>query len=182
MQFKVVPSQIIRPLFNLESPNFTRKSKPTQCTVTPDMTPQATSGRHLSQFDEKRPKMPPPTVLGRILVARRFAYPPIDGLLVHSDKSKILVNSINPRPFTNIWMNGKALEEVDPIGTSIKEVTIRRAQAYWAIRRMTDHLPCQHCSMDVRAGRWRWSWKGESKRLKQMLHEDAWHIIQRLLN
>ena len=36
------------------------------------MTPQATSGRRLLMF-EKRPKMPPPTAFGQILVARRLA-------------------------------------------------------------------------------------------------------------
>ena len=43
-------------------------------TLQPHMTPLAAFGRHLSKFD-KRPKMPPPTALGRILVARRFACP-----------------------------------------------------------------------------------------------------------
>ena len=36
----------------------------------PDMTSLATSGLHLSK-DEKRPQMPPPTAMGRILVAWR---------------------------------------------------------------------------------------------------------------
>ena len=31
----------------------------------------------------------------------------------NSDKSKILVNSIKPRPSTNVQMNGQKLEEVD---------------------------------------------------------------------
>ena len=34
------------------------------------------------------------------------------GMEISSDKGKILVNSIKPRPSTNIWMNGKTLEEV----------------------------------------------------------------------
>ena len=56
------------------------------------------------------------------------------------DKRKILVNSINPRPSTNIWINGQTLEEVDQFkylgsiqtkdGTSIKEVKIKLAQAH----------------------------------------------------
>ena len=32
---------------------------------------------------------------------------------INSDKSKILVNSIKPRPSTNIQMNGQTLKEVD---------------------------------------------------------------------
>ena len=63
-----------------------------------------------------------------------------------SKKSKILVKSIKPRPSTKIiWMNGKALEDVNQFkysgsteaidGTSIKEVKIRLAQAYSAITR-----------------------------------------------
>ena len=32
---------------------------------------------------------------------------------INSDKSKILANSIEPRPSTNIWMNVKKLEVVD---------------------------------------------------------------------
>ena len=32
------------------------------------------------------------------------------GMEISSDKSKILDNSIKPRPSTNIWMNGKMLE------------------------------------------------------------------------
>ena len=34
---------------------------------------QLLSGRHFSKFEKKRPKMPPPSTLDRILVARRFA-------------------------------------------------------------------------------------------------------------
>ena len=54
-----------------------------------------------------------------------------------SDNSKILVNSIKPKPSTNIWMNGEVLEEVDEFkylgstqtkdGASIKKVMIRLA-------------------------------------------------------
>ena len=43
-------SWIIRPLFNVESPNFTRSSMPTYSSATPDMTSPTTSGRHLSKF------------------------------------------------------------------------------------------------------------------------------------
>ena len=35
------------------------------------------------------------------------------GMEISSEKSKILVNSIKPRPSTNIQMNGQMLEEVD---------------------------------------------------------------------
>jgi hypothetical protein len=45
------------------------------------MTSPATSDRHLSKFG-KWLKMPLATALGRILVARRFASPPIGGRLV----------------------------------------------------------------------------------------------------
>ena len=61
------------------------------------------------------------------------------GLEISSDKSKIVINNIKPRPSTNVWMNGKPLEEVDQFqylgstqtndGISIKEVKIRLAQA-----------------------------------------------------
>ena len=32
---------------------------------------------------------------------------------ISSDKGKILINGINVRPSTNMWMNGKTLKEVD---------------------------------------------------------------------
>ena len=35
------------------------------------------------------------------------------GMEVSSDKSKILVSGMKPRPSTNIWMNGKPLKEAD---------------------------------------------------------------------
>ena len=35
------------------------------------------------------------------------------GMEISSHKSKILVNSIQPRPCTNIWVTGKTLEEVN---------------------------------------------------------------------
>ena len=54
------------------------------------------------------------------------------GMEISFDKSQILFNSIKPRPSTNMWMNGKTLEEVDQFkylgstqtkdGISIKEV------------------------------------------------------------
>ena len=59
-------------MFNSDSPNVARTSRTTYSTAIPDMTSPATSGRHLSKF-AKRPKMPPHTALGRILLVRRFA-------------------------------------------------------------------------------------------------------------
>ena len=60
-----------------------------------------------------------------------------------SEKSKILVNCIKPRPSTNIKMKGQTLEEVDQFsylgstqtkdGTSVKEVKIKLAQAHSAM-------------------------------------------------
>ena len=79
------PSKCLFGLFNVESPNSTRPSMSTKPSAIPDMTSSATSGRHFSKF-EKRPKMPPPNSLGRILVARRFACPPIGGVLVSSSR------------------------------------------------------------------------------------------------
>ena len=35
------------------------------------------------------------------------------GMEISSDKSKIIVHSTKPRPSSNIWMNGKGLEEAD---------------------------------------------------------------------
>ena len=68
------------------------------------------------------------------------------GMEISYDKSKFLVNSIKPRPSTNICVNGKTLEEVDHFrylgstqtndGTSIKEVKIRLAQAHSATTRI----------------------------------------------
>ena len=64
---------------------------------------------------------------------------------IHSDKSKILVNSIKPRKSANMWVKGKTLEEVNRFeylgstqtkdGTSMKEVMIRLAQAHSAMTR-----------------------------------------------
>ena len=46
---------------------------------------------------------------------------------IRSDKSNIHINSIKPRPSTNIWMNGKVLAEVDQFkylgATQTKDVT-----------------------------------------------------------
>ena len=68
------------------------------------------------------------------------------GMEICSDKSKILVNSIKPRPSTNMWINGKMLEEVGQFkyigstqtkdGTSIKEVKARLLQAHSAMTRL----------------------------------------------
>ena len=65
---------------------------------------------------------------------------------ISSNRSKILINSIKPRPSTNIWMTGKTQEEVDQFkylgstqtkdGTSIKEVKIRLAQTHSVITRL----------------------------------------------
>ena len=44
-------SRFIRPLFNVESPNFTMISMPAYSTSTPDMTSSATSGLHFSKFE-----------------------------------------------------------------------------------------------------------------------------------
>ena len=65
---------------------------------------------------------------------------------ISSEKSKILVNSIKPKPSTNVGMNRKTLEEVDQFkylgstqtkhGTLIKEVKIRMAQARSAMTRL----------------------------------------------
>ena len=63
---------------------------------------------------------------------------------ISSDKRKILVNSIKPRPFTN--MNGNTLEDVDQFRypgstqtkdvTSVKTVKLRPVQAHSAITRL----------------------------------------------
>ena len=96
------------------------------------------------------------------------------------DNSKILVNSIKPRPSTNVQMNGQTLEEVDQFkyvgstqtkdGTSVKEEKTRPAQAHSVMKRLVillktkpsvfpqilysiGHLFCRCFSMGVRAGR-----------------------------
>ena len=61
------------------------------------------------------------------------------GMEISFDKNKILVNSINPRPSSNIQMNGQMLEEMEQFkylgssqtkdGTSVTEVKIRLALA-----------------------------------------------------
>ena len=66
------------------------------------------------------------------------------GIEISSDKSKILVNSIKPRPSTNIQMSGQTLEEMDQLkclgstqtkdGTSVKDVKISKVQS-----RRSDH-------------------------------------------
>ena len=65
------------------------------------------------------------------------------GTEISSDKSKILVNGINPRPFTNMRMNGKVFEEVDQFkyfgstqiknGRSLKEAKIKLEQVHSAM-------------------------------------------------
>ena len=66
---------------------------------------------------------------------------------ISSDKCKILANSIKPRPTTNIWINGKTLEEVDQFKylgstqttdvTLIKEVKIRLSPAHSVMTSLT---------------------------------------------
>ena len=63
-----------------------------------------------------------------------------------SDKTKILVNSIKPRPSPNIMMNGKTLEEMGQFKylestqtkdrTSVKEAKIRLAYTHSALTRL----------------------------------------------
>ena len=65
---------------------------------------------------------------------------------ITSDKSKIHINSIKPRPPTNMQMNRQTLEEVDQFkylgsaqtkdGTSVKEVKTRLAQTHSAMTRL----------------------------------------------
>ena len=127
------------------------------------------------------------------------------GMEISSEKSKILVNSIKPRPSTNIQMNGQTLEEVEQFkylgsthtkdGTSVKEEKIRLAQAHSAMTRPAillktkptvfpqrinsiGHLFGRCLPMDVRAGRRRLIWKGESRPLKTNATEGclAYHI------
>ena len=66
-------ARMFRERHDLESPNFLRTSTPTYST------PHRVWRRHRSAFVEvrkkNRSKMSPPTKLGRILVARRFAWP-----------------------------------------------------------------------------------------------------------
>ena len=62
-------SHIIRPLFNPESPNFARTSRPTLSAAMLDMASPTSSGQHLSKF-EQRSKMLPSTASGRIAGGR----------------------------------------------------------------------------------------------------------------
>ena len=54
-------------------------------------------------------------------------------LRISSDKSKILVNGIKLRLSTNIWMNGKTLEEVDQLKYRIQ------ANQRWNINKGSKH-------------------------------------------
>ena len=75
-------SRIIRPLFNVESPNFTWTSMPTWSAAIPDMTSLAAFGRHLLKF-EKQQKVPPLMGLGRSFSGAVFRLAqPIGGFLV----------------------------------------------------------------------------------------------------
>ena len=67
-------SLIIRPLFNLELPNFSLTYIPTQRTAPLDMTSPANSVRHLSTF-EKTAKCCLRRHCVEFLVAQRFAWP-----------------------------------------------------------------------------------------------------------
>ena len=68
------------------------------------------------------------------------------GMEISFDKSKILVNSIKPRPSISTQMNGQTLEEVVQFkylgstqtkdGTSVKELKTRLAQAHLAMTRL----------------------------------------------
>ena len=65
---------------------------------------------------------------------------------IRTDKTKILVQSIKPRPSTNVRINGKVLDEMDQFkylgstqtkdGTSLKEVKIRLPQAHTTVTRL----------------------------------------------
>ena len=65
---------ISRERFKPGSRNFTHLFWIISLTNLPDMTSPATSGWYLSRL-KKLPKIMPPTALGRILVAQRFAWP-----------------------------------------------------------------------------------------------------------
>ena len=81
------------------------------------------------------------------LTERLEETPAVYDILISSNKSKILVNSVKPRPSSNVWMDRKMSEEVDEFkylgstqtkdGISIMEVKIRLAQAYSALRSQT---------------------------------------------
>ena len=63
-----------------------------------------------------------------------------DGMEINSNNSRILVNSIKPRPSSSIEMNGQTIGEVNQFkylgstqtkdGTSVNEVKFRLAQAH----------------------------------------------------
>ena len=107
---------------------------------------------------------------------------------ISSDKSKILVNSLKPRPSTS-WKwkcalkNGpvqilgihtnKGWEIIngsnDQTGTgtlSRKEYGKTKPPVFLQRLNTTNHSSCQYCSRDVRAGRWLRILRDESKPLK----------------
>ena len=65
---------------------------------------------------------------------------------ISSDESKLLINSIKPRPSANIQLNGQTVEEVDQFKylgstqtedrTSVNEVMIRLAQPHSSMTRL----------------------------------------------
>ena len=75
MHVQLTNSRIIWPMFNIESPNFTRTSMPTYSTATLDMTSSGTSGWHFSQVQKERPQMLSSTAFNQILVVRHFVCP-----------------------------------------------------------------------------------------------------------
>ena len=79
--YKVRRSYISRTVWPRITKFYRKTFTPVGPATIPDMGSLCTSGWKLSTF-EKGPKMTPQTALGRILLARRFASPPIGGILV----------------------------------------------------------------------------------------------------
>ena len=106
----------------------------------------------------------------------------LNSMEISADKSKILVNSIRPRPSTNAQMNRKVLEEVDQFkyfgstqtkdGTSLKEVKIRllameSLAVLWKIK--ADSFPTKiklHKSLILSILLYGCEWRDESKPFK----------------
>ena len=112
---------------------------------------------------------------------------------------QIPVNSIKAWPSTTIRMNGKTLEEVDQFKSRTKQgrninktsqyqtgantlshgkasnTTEKTTPSVFRLQSLSSicHLFCQYCSMDVRAGRWRRIWRGESRLLKTNATEEC---------
>ena len=107
------------------------------------------------------------------------------GMETGSNKCKILINSIIRRPSTNIWMNGKVLEEVEiwlmQAHSAVTRLTVqckRKQPIFLQSLNSTNHLSHQCCSMDAdcRSG------ETNTSLWKQILKEDAWYIVQRAQN